>query len=189
MYGKIKTKTKQKKLEGFFYQHKAWSQSEFVSNYQLFVDDDISPAREDQEWANHKTISMTSEVPRNTRWVLNNCSSPSKHWLHESCMFNKHSKWNTYYLQLVVSFKVWRGFILANECEWKIGDVEKKCKKLKGLGTCAVLISKHLPPSLTLPQWFMNERHIARVSGNPKLYWLFSQRIFLSDNFLENFIL
>lgn len=33
----------------FFYQHKAWSQSEFVSNFQLFVDDDISPARETQE--------------------------------------------------------------------------------------------------------------------------------------------
>ena len=37
-----------KKIDCFFYQHKAWSQSEFVSNCQLFVDDDISPAKEDQ---------------------------------------------------------------------------------------------------------------------------------------------
>ena len=77
-----------------------------------------------------------------------NCSSPSKHWLHESCMFNKHSNWNTYYLQLVVSFKVWWGFILANECEWKIGDVEKKCKKLKGLGTIVLCSSQNTYPLL-----------------------------------------
>ena len=46
---KKKTQQNKRKIDDFFYQHKAWSQSEFVSNSQLCVDDDINPAREDWE--------------------------------------------------------------------------------------------------------------------------------------------
>ena len=127
---------------------------------------------------------MASEVPKNTRWasvqaLLQNIDFMNHHVCSRSIP-------NETLLAAGLLFKAWWGFVqVVNECKWKIGGMDKKCKKLKWLG-CAVLILKNLPPSPTLPQWFMNERYIARVSGNPQLiYSLFSQLIFHSDNFLE----
>ena len=64
---KKQKQNKRKLMAFFFYQHKAWSQSEFVSNYQLFVDDDISPEKE-VGVNKSQIISMTSKVPKNTGW-------------------------------------------------------------------------------------------------------------------------